>query len=202
MIKKLCLLFLMLTLALSACGTLNVTVENTPTPVAPGQNAAPTIAVPTAPVPAGLQPGSTQPQTDQPLTMDSSSDAIRQKMLHSALNWKTIWMDGVVYESMDSNGNPQDGTRQQVWIDQTTARFRFLSGPVDGAATRFKVSDGVSILEMDLSTGATQMSAMPAGPRRAVRIATCRRYRLAQPALGTDRRAAGGNGAFVGLCPK
>jgi len=30
MVKKLCLLFLMLTLALSACGTLNVTVENTP----------------------------------------------------------------------------------------------------------------------------------------------------------------------------
>jgi hypothetical protein len=96
--------------------------------------------------------------------MDSSSDAIRQVMLHSAINWKTIWMDGVIYESMDSNGNPVDGTRQQVWIDQSTARFRVLSGPADGgAATRFKVSDGVSILDMNLSTGATQMSAMPQG---------------------------------------
>jgi len=51
-------------------------------------------------------------------------------------------MDGVVYESMDSNGNPQGGVRQQFWIDQSTARFRILSGPVDGAANRFKVSDG------------------------------------------------------------
>ena len=107
MVKKLCLLFLMLTLALSACGTLNVTVENTPTPVPVGQNAAPTNAVPTDTVPAVLQPGTTQPLRDQPLSMDSSSEAIRQKMLSSALNWKTIWMDGVIYESMDSNGNPQ-----------------------------------------------------------------------------------------------
>jgi len=163
MIKKLCLLFSMLTLALSACGTLNVTVENTPTPVASGQNAAPTDAIPTDPVPAGIQPGSTQPLTDQSLTIDSSSEAIRQKMLRSALNWKTIWMDGVVYESMDSNGAPQGGVRQQVWIDQATARFRILSGPVDGAAKRFKVSDGISKLEMDLITGATQMSEMPQG---------------------------------------
>ena len=158
MIKKLCLLFLMLTLALSGCGTLNVTVESTPTPVPSGQ-----IASPTNTVPAGLQPGTTQPLTDQPLSMDSSSDAIRQKMLHSALTWKTIWMDGVVYGSMDSNGNPQNGQHQQVWIDQLTARFRFLSGPVDGAASAFKVSDGVSILDMDLTTGATQKSEMPRG---------------------------------------
>jgi hypothetical protein len=95
--------------------------------------------------------------------MDSSSDFIRQVMLRSALNWKTIWMDGVIYESMDSNGKPQGGTRQQIWIDQSTARFRFLSGPVDGAAARFKVSDGVSILDMNLKTGETQMSAMPQG---------------------------------------
>ena len=163
MVKKLCLLFLMLTLALSACGTLNVTVESTPSPVPSAQNAAPTNAVPTDTVSAGIQPGPTQPLTDQPLTMDSSSEAIRQKMLHSALNWKTIWLDGVVYESMDSNGNPQGGVRQQVWIDQSTARFRILSGPVDGAAKRFIVSDGVSKLEMDLITGATKMSEMPQG---------------------------------------
>jgi len=156
MLKKLFLLFLTFPITLSACGTLNVTVERTPLPVTLGvdstSTSAPTIAIdptPTAP--------------DQLLTMDSSSDLIRQVMLHSALNWKTIWMDGVIYESMDSNGNPQDGQRQQVWIDQSNARFRFLSGPVHGAATSFKVSDGVSILDMNLSTGATQMSAMPQG---------------------------------------
>ena len=152
MLNKLIPLFLTVSIVLSACGTLNVTLENTPSPVPSAQNAAPTD-----PPPASLQPGPTQPLPDQPLSMDSSSDAIRQVMLHSAINWKTIWMDGVIYESMDSNGNPVDGTRQQVWIDQSTARFRVLSGPADGgAATRFKVSDGVSILDMNLSTGATQ----------------------------------------------
>jgi len=97
MLKKLFLLFLTFPITLSACGTLNVTVERTPLPVTLGvdstSTSAPTIAIdptPTAP--------------DQLLTMDSSSDLIRQVMLHSALNWKTIWMDGVIYESMDSTG--------------------------------------------------------------------------------------------------
>jgi hypothetical protein len=158
MVKQLCLVFLMLTLVLSACGTLNVAVESTPSPVPSEVDATPTLTA-TATIPPVLT--STLP--DQPLTMDSSSDAIRQKMLSSALNWKTIWMDGVVYDTMDSNGNPQDGLQQQVWIDQLTARFRFLSGPLNGAATTFKVSDGVSILDRNLNTGATQMSAMPQG---------------------------------------
>ncbi len=156
MIKKILWLFLITTLALSACGTLNVTLDRVPSPVPTGLQATPSL-----PPPASLMPSSTP--TNQLLNMDSSSDAIRQVMLHSALNWKTIWMDGVIYQSMDSNGNPQDGTRQQVWIDQSTARFRFLSGPVDGAAARFKVSDGVSILDMDLKTGETQISAMAQG---------------------------------------
>jgi hypothetical protein len=163
MIKKLIPFLLTIAIALSACGTLNVTVENTPTPVPAGQNAVPSIAVPTDTVPAGLQPDPTRSLTDQPLTMDSSSDAIRQKMLRSALNWKTIWLEGVVYDSIDSNGNPLNGQHQQIWIDQLTARFRFLSGPVKGAANRFLVSDGVSRMQMDLITGATQTSEMPQG---------------------------------------
>ena len=157
MIKKMLWLFLMISLVLSACGRQESTVERT---ASPDFRAAAASATP----PAILVPEPTFTLPDQPLTMASSSDAIRQKMLQSALNWKTIWLDGVVYDSMDSNGNPQDGTHQQVWIDQLNARFRFLSGPVNGgAATTFKVSDGGSILDMNLSTGATRMSAMPAG---------------------------------------
>ena len=156
MIKKIFWLFLMLSLVLSACGRREVPVEQTASPDIPGMAASLTppainTAEPTVALP------------DQPLSMASSSDAIRLKMLQSALNWKTIWLDGLIYDSMDANGNQQGGTRQQVWIDQPTARFRVLSGPANGAATRFKVSDGTSILDMDLSTGATQVSAMPAG---------------------------------------
>jgi WD40 repeat protein len=152
----LCVLFIMVTLLLSACGTLNVTVQHTPLSDTPTL-----VSNPGLPTLTPMAPAATA--TDQPLNMDSSSDAIRQKMLLSALNWKTIWLDGTIYESMDSNGKPQDGQHQQIWIDQNTARFRFLSGPLDGIATRFKVSDGVSKLEMDLITGATKMSEMPQG---------------------------------------
>ena len=156
MIKKILLLCLMTSLLLSACSPREATLEPTATLEFPEVAASATpLAILTS------EPTFTLP--DQSLSMDSSSDAIRQKMLHSALTWKTIWMDGVVYESMDSHGNPQVGTRQQIWIDQMTARFRFLSGPVDGAASTFKVSDGVSILDMNLSTGETQTSAMPQG---------------------------------------
>jgi hypothetical protein len=157
MIKKIFWLFLMLSLVLSACGKRDEPVERTASPDIPRVAATSTI-------PAVIGPGPTFTLPDQLLSMSSTSEAIRLKMLQSALTWKTIWLDGVIYDSLDSNGNPQGGTRQQVWIDQPTARFRFLSGPVDGgAATRFKVSDGTSILDMDLSTGATQLSAMPAG---------------------------------------
>ena len=156
MTKKTLWLFLMTALVLSACGRPEAPLERTAAPETPG-------VVATSTIPAVIGPGPTSTLSDQPLSMASSSEAIRLKMLQSALNWKTIWLDGVIYDSMDSNGNPQDGTRQQVWIDQSTARFRVLSGPADGAATKLKVSDGVSILEMDLSTGATQMSAMPPG---------------------------------------
>ena len=157
MIKKMLWLFLMTTLVLSACSKREVPLEQTASPDILG-----VAATPTATDQLTLDPVPTAP--DQPLSMDSSSEAIRQKMLSSALNWKTIWMGGVIYDAMDSNGNPQDGLRQQVWIDQSSARFRFLSGPVNGgAATTFKVSDGVSILDMNLLTGATQMSAMPQG---------------------------------------
>jgi hypothetical protein len=156
MIKKILWLCLMTFLALSACGRREAPLERTAAPETQG-------VVASATPPAILTPGPTFTLPDQPLSMASSSEAIRLKMLQSALNWKTIWLDGMIYDSMDSNGNPQDGTRQQVWIDQPTARFRVLSGPANGAATKLKVSDGVSILEMDLNTGATQMSAMPPG---------------------------------------
>ncbi|HVM72959.1 MAG TPA: hypothetical protein VMT91_14440 [Anaerolineales bacterium] len=158
MLKKILWLCLTTTLAFSACGTLNVTVDRNPAPVPSALQVSPT-GIPTA----GIQQEPTFTLPDQSLNMDSSSDAIRARMLNSALNWKTIWMDGLVYQSMDSNGHPQDGIRQQVWIDQAAARFRFLSGPENGAATHFKVSDGSSILDMDLVSGATQMSAMPQG---------------------------------------
>jgi hypothetical protein len=124
---------------------------------------------------------------DQPLTMDSSSDAIRQKMLSSALNWKTIWMDGVVYDTMDSNGNPQDGL--PAGLDRPDHRPLPL---LERAGERWR-GYHLQSLGWGFHPGyESQHRRHPdvrhaPGPLRAVRIAACRRYRLAQPALGTDR---------------
>lgn len=141
MFKKLLILSLTALITLCACGTLEVSMDHTPTPEPPA--AAPAVT------PAGL-----------PLSMDSSSEAIQQKMLHSALNWKSIWLDGVVTANL---ANPPEIAHQQVWIDQLQARFRFLGGPAGGEATNYKVSDGISILKMDIASGQTQMSMMPEG---------------------------------------
>jgi hypothetical protein len=141
MFKKILFLFSAVAMALSACGTLEVSIYRTPSPD-------PLVAAPT------LTPA------QSPLSMDSSSETIRQKMLHSALNWRSIWLDGIVTTNL---ANPPEIVHQQVWIDPLQARFRFLSGPAGGDATNFKVSDGISILAMDIASGQTQMSAMPDG---------------------------------------
>src|SRR5664280_2293874 len=88
MFKKILWLFFTTTLALSACGTLQVQVER------PSLQNTPTLdSTPTAP--ALTEPDSTSTPPDQILSMNSSPQAIQQKMLHSALNWKTIWIDGI-----------------------------------------------------------------------------------------------------------
>jgi hypothetical protein len=92
--------------------------------------------------------------------MASSPQDIQHKMLHSALTWKTIWIDGI-FTDLTVGGN--DSAHEQLWIDQTGARFRFLRGPVNGAAQTLIVSDGNSKLSMDIGSGATQVSAMPQG---------------------------------------
>lgn len=67
MIKKILWLFLLTTLALSACGRLNVTIDRRPTPATAALAATPTYT----PL-VGIQPVPTLTLPDQPLTMDSS----------------------------------------------------------------------------------------------------------------------------------
>jgi len=159
MLKK--LLFLTTAIVLTACGTLQVSLDRTPTPDLAGTGTVQALQIQNARL--GTAVASLGPSV-QSLSMESSSDAIQQKMLQSASTWKTIFLDGTITESVGGTGGiPEQVTHQQVWIDQSTARFRFLSGPVDGNAQRFKVSDGNSILEMDIPSGGTQMQPMPQG---------------------------------------
>lgn len=127
---------------LSSCGTLEIYVETTP-------------------VGESILPGSAA--TSEPkLSLSSTSEEIQRAMLESASRWKSIWMDGTVtHYTMEGTDSQTTTTREQVWIDLTSNRFRVVSGPADGAAQQFLTSDGTTILKMDLATGQSESYPMP-----------------------------------------
>jgi Tol biopolymer transport system component len=139
--QKVIAVLILFTFLLAGCGTFEVYVETTPV----GDSTLPlTISTP-------------EPE----LSLDSTSEQIRQAMLESATKWKSIWMDGTITYQATEGSETQITTREQVWIDLTTSRFRVLSGPADGPAERFLTSDGLTILDMDLKTGQSQSRPMP-----------------------------------------
>lgn len=130
-------------LLLSACGTFEVYVETTP-------------------VGDSVVPGGMPPTLEPELSLDATSEQIRRAMLESATQWKSIWMDGTVTNfAMPQTDSKTTTTREQVWIDLDTDRFRVVTGPLDGAAEKFLTSDGATILEMDLKSGQSQSRPMP-----------------------------------------
>src|SRR5918993_213141 len=145
-------LFIALSLLLSACGTLEISLETPP----------PAIAE----LPVGSFSDTTA--TAAPgLSLSSSSEEIRQRMLESATNWQSIWMDGtfIGYDPGATEASPV--LREQVWIDLPTSRFRSLKGYVDGPMETLKISDGLTVLEMNLQTGESQSNPLPdLGPEK------------------------------------
>ncbi|HXQ34146.1 MAG TPA: hypothetical protein VN843_09045, partial [Anaerolineales bacterium] len=140
--KKIFIASTILTLFLSACGTLEISLA-TPASESPMDPLVP-------------------PDQAAKLSLDSSSEEIQQAMLESATQWKSIWMDGTITQyAPEGGGNPLDVSREQVWIDLTTSRFRILTGSTEGTAEKFKASDGTTILDMDLKTGQSQSSPLP-----------------------------------------
>ena len=143
--QRLFALFIALSLLLSACGTLEISFATPPPEITD--------------LPVGSAPEATaEPQ----LSLSSSSEEIQRLMLQSASNWKSIWMDGTVtYFAMQATDSESTTTREQAWIDLPRSRFRILSGSIEGAVERFKASDGMSVLEMDLKTGQSQSYPLP-----------------------------------------
>lgn len=143
--QKVIFVVFLFSLLLSGCGTFEVYVETTPV----GESVLPPGAAPT---------------DDPGLSLNSSSQEIQRAMLDSATKWKSLWMDGTVTEfAIDGDGS-KITTREQVWIDLTTSRFRVLTGPVDGEAERFLTSDGLTILDMGLNSGESQSRPLPEIP--------------------------------------
>jgi hypothetical protein len=125
--------FLILTFLLTACGTFEVTLTNS-------NELTPTLA------PDSLAAG------PAPLGMSSTSTEIRQLLLESPFRWQTIFMDAQVTSPSES---PQ---HMQVWVDQPTLSFRVLSGPADASAETLRAADGMSLLDLNLQTGESNLS--------------------------------------------
>jgi len=153
--KKIAWILMGLTIFLSGCGTLEVSFDVTPASAA----AVPAVPDPATSTPFDQTQGGIAPAI---LSLDSTSEEIQSAMLESATKWETIWMDGTVtWYDPTGSGNPPQVFHEQVWIDQQDSRFRILLGPVDGAAETFKVCDGTTILEMDLTNGQSQSRPLP-----------------------------------------
>ncbi len=123
--------FLTLTLLLASCGTLEVTLTNSDE------------LARAADLPAPGRPS---------LSMDSTSEEIRQLLLESSLQWRTLFMDAQV---VSVGEKPR---RVQVWVDQPAMSLRALSGPPGGSAASLRVVDGQSLLDLDIQTGESSIS--------------------------------------------
>lgn len=134
--RRLLLALLLTSLFLSACGTLEVTLTNSD-------------ELATASVTEAVLPG------PEPLSMYSSSEEIRQLILESPFKWTSIFMDAQVVSITEPT------QRVQVWVDEPALSFRVISGSADEPAEHFLVSDGMSLLELDIQTGESSIS--PAG---------------------------------------
>jgi hypothetical protein len=140
--QRLLIVLMVFSLLISACGTLEIYVD------------APSEGKPAAPP--------FQATAKPRLSLNSSSEQIQGAMLESATDWLSIWMDGSVTQyALEGPHAPLQVSHEQVWIDQSTSRFRVLTGPLEGNAERFLACDGMTILEMDLKTGQSQSYPLP-----------------------------------------
>jgi WD40 repeat protein len=143
--RRVLVLFIALSLLFSACGTLEISLATSPPEI------------------TDIPAGSAIEATAEPgLSLNSTSEEIQRAMLESATNWLSIWMDGTITQfAPDGSDAPPQVSREQVWIDLSTSRFRILTGPADGTAEKFKASDGITVLEMDLKSGQSQSYPLP-----------------------------------------
>jgi len=143
--------FLILFIFLAACGTLEISLERTPTP---------DLGM-TATIDALQTQVSALDLLNSPLTLGSDPETIRRKMLYSHNLWQQVWVDAKL-TSYDMDGITfLQSNHHQVWVDQPTGRFRLLSAPLDQAAVDCTVSDGQRGLTMNLETGHTESFTAP-----------------------------------------
>lgn len=101
-------------------------------------------------------------QTPSPanLSMDSTSGQIQHALRESALHWKTLQMEGTVTWHL-VDGSIQSAV-EKVWLDPLNNRFKVhLTGLVNNSNQIIKVSDGSTIVDVNVNTGQVVNSAYP-----------------------------------------
>jgi len=153
-------LALALVLSTTACATVQIDIEQTPTAdlsvgatltALQKQNQVLSAQVATLAAP------------DSPLLQtDTAPEIIRQKMLFSYKNWKTVWVNAEISYFQPEGSTPDVQTmRQQVWISQQDYRFRVLIGPPGSNPQQVNTSDGSRIVYFDLRSGQSESQIVP-----------------------------------------
>jgi hypothetical protein len=74
----------------------------------------------------------TQPSTIEPLTLNSTADEIRERIMSGDRYWDTMWAEVVVtFHGPESYLGPQKREQHQFWIDPQHGGM-LVSGPLDG----------------------------------------------------------------------
>ncbi len=113
-----------------------------PSGPAPTSAATSTMAVPGGASPTASASGSL-------LSMSSTSEEIRLRMLMSHTFWRRLWLDA----TLTTNFANSVAEHQQLWVDQDTSSFRLLSGPQEGEAEHMTVANGAQLRSLNTRTG-------------------------------------------------
>ena len=98
------------------------------------------------------------------LNMDSTSEQIQRAMQESAATWTTLQMEGNITWYLP------DGTTQEfqekVWLDPLRDRYKVeLNGVANSTERSLKISDGVTIFNINMNTGQVESYAFPDSAR-------------------------------------
>ena len=152
---------------LTACGTIQLRIDQSSADqtIVPNSEAQATIqALQTQNAQLDAQVSPTPEPTQIILNLQSDPETIRQKMLFSYHNWEQVWLDGTYTHYSADGVQVQQQDHIQIWVDQPTFRFRVLIAPQGVTPQRYLVSDGQSVLQMDLQTGQSETYSLPPDP--------------------------------------
>jgi hypothetical protein len=137
--RNILLTAILLTVLLSSCGTLEMRIED------------PSKMTPTSPAPSNSASASLVP-AHPPLGVNSTSEEIRQTLLNSPYRWQTIFVDAQVTSTTDPS------RRVQTWVDQPNLSARVLVGSLAGSVLNMRVSNRMSVLDLNVATGHSTLS--------------------------------------------